>query len=75
MKVRDIPTERFNEALDQLQRSGWVKTYEYDNFDAWIDHGKVVLKKGGSRIVMEWDNWCEGEIEGPADVVRALGLG
>lgn len=74
IKVCDIPTDLFNEVLEQLLNSGWTKIYEYDNFDAWIDYGKVVVKKDGTRVVLEWTNWLEGEVEGPDAVLRSLGL-
>lgn len=70
--IKDIPTERFNRIIEELVAVGWRKTYEYAGFDAWIDYGKVELRKGGVRLTMEWDNWTEGSVEGPATVVEAL---
>lgn len=72
--IKDIPTERFNRIKKDLIADGWRKTYEYAGFDAWIDYGKVKLRKDGVRLTMEWDNWTEGSIEGPASVVEALGI-
>lgn len=72
IKIENIPTEIFNEILDQFQNDGWKKIYEYDLFDAWIDYGKVILEKDGQEIVFEWDNWFEGIIEGSADVVEKI---
>ena len=71
--IRDIPTERFRELVDQLARDGWRKTSEYDGFDAWIDYGRINLKKGATKLTLEWDNWTEGSIEGPRGVVERLG--
>ena len=74
MKVNDIPTPRFSRAIKKLLRAGWSKTYEYDNFDAWIDYGEIVLEQDGVTLVFKWDNWCEGEVEGPDQVLIELGL-
>ena len=70
--ITDIPTEKFNELILALQNDGWKKTYEYSGFDAWIDYGCVRLKKNGDRLKFEWDNWDEGSIEGPANVVKLV---
>lgn len=40
----------------------------------WIDYGKVVLRRDDLQIVLEWNNWCEGEIEAPEHVILELGL-
>lgn len=70
--IKDIPTEQFNSLIESLISSGWHKTYVYDGFDAWIDYGKVKLRKGGAKLNCEWDNWMEGSIEGPASIIREL---
>ena len=59
--------------MDQLVRDGWRKTSEYDGLDAWIDYGRIDLKKGAIELTLEWDNWTEESIEGPRDVVERLG--
>ena len=78
MKISDIPTETFNRIIDDLRSQGWKKIEEYDGFDAWIDYGKVVLRKSGEHLVFEWDNWEEGRVEGAdatiAEIARAYGL-
>jgi len=70
--ITDIPTDRFNQLLSALQADGWEKTYEYAGFDAWIDYGCIRLKKKGTKLKFEWDNWDEGSVEGPADAVQHL---
>jgi len=70
--IQDIPTDDFNRILEFHLRNGWVKTYEYDGFDAWIDYGKVKLAKDGLELKFEWDNWCEGEISGKAKGIDSL---
>ncbi|MEW6305722.1 MAG: hypothetical protein AB1705_19765 [Verrucomicrobiota bacterium] len=69
MKLADIPTDTFNRIVKELCADGWRKTSEYDNFDAWIDCGMVVLKKGRVRLRFTWDNWTEGTVDGPEEIV------
>ncbi len=70
--IQDIPTEQFNNIIRQYQQFGWNKTYEYGGFDAWIDYGRVDLRKGFSKLRFEWDNWCEGEVQGPRRLIAAI---
>ncbi|WP_051252688.1 hypothetical protein [Ferrimonas kyonanensis] len=70
--IQDIPTDDFNRIIEFHINNGWVKTYEYDGFDAWIDYGKVKLSKEGFELKFEWDNWCEGEISGKAKDIEFL---
>jgi hypothetical protein len=71
--IKDIPTEQFKHIAEDLIAAGWRKTYEYIGIDAWIDYGKVKLRKDGVRLTMEWDNWTAGSIEGPRVVIESLG--
>ncbi len=45
-RVTSIPTPQFNKALLLIRKDTqrWKKTYEYDNFDAWIDYGEEHYK-------------------------------
>ena len=72
MKIEDIPTATFNLISDELVAAGWKVIEEYNGFDAWIDYGLLVLRKGDASIRMEWDNWMEGSIEGPNDLVKEI---
>ncbi|MGV3661900.1 MAG: hypothetical protein ACO1TE_17060 [Prosthecobacter sp.] len=72
MKITDIQTDIFNRLVEELQAEGWRKTEEYDGFDAWIDYGLIVLMKEGACLRCEWDNWMEGSLEGPDEVVQAI---
>jgi hypothetical protein len=71
--IKDIPTERFNRLTKELLAAGWRKTSEYDGVDAWIDYGRIKLRKDDVRLTLEWDNWTEGSVEGPASVVERIG--
>lgn len=70
--IKDIPTDKFNELVQQLIASGWKKTYEYAGFDAWIDYGRIKLRKDGSKLNLEWDNWTEGSVEGPRRIIETI---
>lgn len=70
--ILDIPTHRFNDLRAALVTQGWRQTYEYDGIDAWIDYGKVILKKESITLLLEWDNWSEGSIEGPRAEVAQI---
>ena len=70
--IKDIPTDAFNALARQLIASGWKKTYEYTGFDAWIDYGRIKLRKNGSRLNFEWDNWTEGSVEGPRQIIEDI---
>lgn len=72
MKISDIPTETFNRIIDELRSQGWKKIEEYDGFDAWMDYGKVVLRKSGEHLVFEWDNWEEGRVDGVDATIAAI---
>ena len=70
--IRDISTDRFNDLVDRLVASGWRCKSEYSGFDAWIDYGKIKLRKGRAKLTLEWDNWTEGSVEGPRRVVEEI---
>lgn len=72
--IQDIPTEQFESIIVDYLHEGWIKTYEYQGFDAWIDFGKVKLKKGSNKLVFEWDNWSEGEITGKDPELQNIAL-
>jgi hypothetical protein len=76
--IKDIPIARFNELIVQLRSNGWCQVSEYDGFDAWIDYGRIGMRRRGVRLRLEWDNWTGGSIEGPRvaieEVAREHGL-
>ena len=61
-----------NEILEQLLGNGWVKLYEYDAIDAWIDFGKVKIKKNNTILTFEWDNYMEGVIIGNKNEIEQI---
>jgi len=70
--IKNIPTEQFNEIIQNHINDNWIKTYEYSCPDAWLDWGCVKLKKNGMRLKFEWDNWTEGSIEGKPIVLEEI---
>jgi hypothetical protein len=70
--IQDLPTERFRRFVEALVAEGWRNTSEYDGFDAWIDYGRIVLRRNGIRLTLEWDNWTEGSVEGPRSVIEKI---
>ena len=70
--VFPVPTDTFNAIVAELAREGFQKRYEYRGVDAWIDYGRLVLEKRGARLVLEWDNWEDGSIEGKPDLLSEI---
>ena len=70
--IENINTDLFNEILEQLLGNGWVKLYEYDAIDAWIDFGKVKIKKNNTILTFEWDNYMEGVIIGNKNEIEQI---
>ena len=70
--ITDIPTDDFNRLVSDLVDEGWKPGGVYDGLDAWIDYGSLHLRKGRTRLLLEWDNWTEGSLEGPKKAVEAI---
>ena len=70
--IQDIDTKTFNTIMEEQLESGWKKAYMYDGVDAWIDYGKLILKKRGRKLKFEWDNWDEGVLVGPVSIVKEI---
>jgi len=71
--IKDLPTDRFNNLAQILIESGWNKTFEYEGCDAWVDYGCIKLKKHKLFLILEWDNYTEGSIEGPRKLIEQIG--
>jgi hypothetical protein len=73
--VSGLPPFALRQAVDALLRAGWIKTYEYEAEDAWVDYARVDLRRGRSKLRLEWDAETGGTIEGPRaalDAIRVL---
>jgi hypothetical protein len=70
--VEGLPPFALRQTVDSLLGAGWISTYEYDGADAWVDYARVDLRKGRSKLKLEWDQESGGSIEGPRSVLDAL---
>lgn len=73
VRIDDVKTDVFNLIIDDLIKQGWCANNTYNEFNSWIDYGQVVLTKNSVKLVFEWDNWTEGVIKGPKDLVSKIG--
>jgi hypothetical protein len=71
--IKDLPTARFNRLVEELAAAGLRKTGEYKGFDAWVDYGRITMRRNGIRLKLEWDNWTEGSVEGPRTAIEQSG--
>ncbi len=74
MKIAYIETELGNQIIENLLKSGWKKTKEYNvlAFDKGIDFDSYTLKKGSAQLKFEWTNWFEWEVTGSKPAIEAL---
>lgn len=72
LRIDDVKSIAFNSIIEDLLDQGWAAKQTYNEFNAWIDYGRVILKKGGVKLIFEWDNWTEGVIEGPKKMILKI---
>jgi len=72
VRIDDIESDIFNSIIDGLIEQEWNAKNTYDEFNAWIDYGRIVLNKNGVKLIFEWDNWTEGVIKGPNEKVSEI---
>ncbi len=70
--IEGLPPFALRKAIDALLRSGWIKTFEYDREDAWVDYARVELRKGRFKLRLEWDQDSGGSVAGPREVLHEL---
>jgi hypothetical protein len=70
--IEGLPPFALRQAVDSLVRGGWIKTFEYDKDDAWVDYARIDLRKGRSKLRLEWDQESGGSVEGPRAVLDEL---
>ena len=70
--IEGLPPFALRQALDALLGQGWIKTFEYMGEDAWIEYARVDLRKGRSKLKLEWDQESGGSIAGPRAVLDEL---
>lgn len=72
VRIYDVKTEVFSLIIDDLIEKGWCANQTYNEFNSWIDYGRVVLTKNSNELIFEWDNWTEGVIKGPKDLMSKI---
>lgn len=70
--IAGLPPFALRQAADGLKAAGWITTYEYDGADNWVDYARVDLRKGRSKLKLEWDQESGGSVEGPRAVLDEL---
>jgi len=70
--IDGLPPFALRKTIDSLLRDGWIKTFEYDKDDVWIEYARIDLRKGRSKLKLEWDPESGGSIEGPRAVLDEL---
>jgi hypothetical protein len=70
--IEGLPPFALRQTVEALQAAGWITTYEYIGDDAWVDYARVDLRKGRSKLKLEWDQESGGSIDGPQAVLDAL---
>jgi hypothetical protein len=70
--IAGLPPFALRKALETLRGSGWIRTYEYNGDDAWVEYARVDLRKGRSKLRLEWDPDSGGSVEGPRAVLDEL---
>jgi hypothetical protein len=70
--IEGLPPFALRETVEALRGKGWITTYEYGGEDVWVDYARVDLRKGRSKLRLEWDQENGGSIAGPRVVLAAL---
>jgi len=70
--IEGLPPFALRQATDALLAQGWIRTFEYMGEDAWIEYARVDLRKGRSKLKLEWDQESGGSIAGPRAVLDEL---
>lgn len=70
--IAGLPPFALRQVVDSLLAGGWITTYEYGGEDAWVEYARVDLRKGRSKLKLEWDQESGGTIDGPRAVLDEL---
>jgi hypothetical protein len=63
--IDGLPPYALQKTLDVLRAGGWTQTFEYEGDDAWVEYARIDLRKGRSKLRLEWDPESGGSVEGP----------
>jgi len=70
--IEGLPPFALRKTLDSLLAGGWIKTFEYDGEDAWVEYARVDVRKGRSKLRLVWDPDSGGSVEGPRTALQEL---
>jgi hypothetical protein len=70
--IAGLPPFALRKTLDALLKANWIKTFEYNGDDAWVEYARVDLRKGRSKLRLEWDPDSGGSVEGPRTALQEL---
>jgi hypothetical protein len=70
--IDGLPPFALRQTADALLATGWITTYEYAGEDVWVDYARIDLRKGRSKLKLEWDQESGGSIDGPRAVLDDL---
>lgn len=70
----NITTEQFSQIIKFLQNNDWKVIASYDNklYDKGIDFVFYQFRKDSGEILLAWDNWEEGEMQGSKEIINAI---
>jgi hypothetical protein len=71
--IQEIPTERFEQIIQELIDQGWEMCDEYRNKDAWVLRWHGSLRKGTSTLKCQWRKDELGSIYGPERIIKSIG--
>ena len=70
--IEGLPPFALRQTAEALRGKGWITTYEYAGDDIWVEYARVDLRKGRSKLKLEWDQESGGSIAGPRAVLEKL---
>lgn len=72
--LENIDTQVGNRLLETLKAEGWRQVEQYSPlaFDKGIDYDSYRLRRGLDELRLEWDNWFEWKLSGPAELVEEI---
>lgn len=70
--ISGLPPFALKQAEEELVHDGWIKTFEYEGEDAWVDYARVDMRRGRSKLRLEWDQDSGGSVEAPRAVLKDL---
>jgi hypothetical protein len=70
--IEGLPPFALRQTVESLREAGWTTTYEYGGEDVWVDYARFDLRKGRSKLRLEWDQESGGSIAGPRAELAAL---